>query len=256
MRCWSRRHARSSPSAASARRSTTSPSAAGVGTGTAYRHFRNKQEIAAEVLRRRDPADRHRRRGRVGDQGSVAGDRHVLRDDGRAPSRGPRALPNPRRPGERRRQDPHLAADRELPSTKLFTRAKKAKAIRADARPEDAALIFAMLGVVFDMGSAAAPDLWRRYLTLCSTGCGQPIGPSCPSPRRSSTRSTTWSRWGSAAAGELTRATRPVRPGGRARAERPARCRRGGATARRRSASSGSRRGRRSGTPVRPARRR
>ena len=61
--------------------------AAGVGTGTAYRHFRNKHELAAEVLARRDAADRHRRRRRPGDRRPVAGARRLLRDDGRPPGR-------------------------------------------------------------------------------------------------------------------------------------------------------------------------
>ena len=41
-------------------------------------------------------------------------------------------------------------------------------------------MIFAMLGVVFDMGSTAAPDLWRRYLTLLLDGLRATDRPKLP----------------------------------------------------------------------------
>jgi Transcriptional regulator SbtR-like, C-terminal domain len=54
--------------------------------------------------------------------------------------------------------------------TALFARAKEAGAIRADAEPEDAVMVFAMLGVVFDVHRTGAPELWRRYLALLLDG--------------------------------------------------------------------------------------
>ncbi len=152
---------------------------AGVGTGTAYRHFRNKQELAAEVLAdttlqivvdaevalavedpwlaiatffettaRRQAADRGLYQVLAG-QGSV--------DD-------------------KVRIWPQIVAA----VTALFDRAKAAAVIRPDAEPEDAALMLAMLGVVFDVGGAQ--ELWPRYLALLLDGLAATDRPPLPVP--------------------------------------------------------------------------
>jgi AcrR family transcriptional regulator len=54
--------------------------------------------------------------------------------------------------------------------TELFDRAKAAGVVRADADPFDAALIFMMLGTVMDRTRDIAPDVWRRYLGLILDG--------------------------------------------------------------------------------------
>lgn len=54
--------------------------------------------------------------------------------------------------------------------TTLFDNAKAAGVIRADAQPDDAAVIFAMLGPVFPMSGGPDGDLWWRYLALLLDG--------------------------------------------------------------------------------------
>jgi AcrR family transcriptional regulator len=63
------------------------------------------------------------------------------------------------------------ARDRlRLQVTELFDRAKAAGVVRADADPYDAALIHMMLGTVMDRTRDVAPDVWRRYLSLVLDG--------------------------------------------------------------------------------------
>ncbi|MFI5896263.1 TetR family transcriptional regulator [Actinoplanes sp. NPDC051513] len=157
---------------------------AGLGTGTAYRHFPNKQALAAEVL--------------AGATEQIAVDaRECL------------AIDDPwvalvtffERNAERQARDRGLyealtgrgddeTQARIWPSiistvTELFTRAQRAGAVRADAAPQDIAAIFAFLGPAFEMSRQVAPDLWRRYLTLMLDGlraAGRPPLPAPPPP--------------------------------------------------------------------------
>jgi hypothetical protein len=59
--------------------------------------------------------------------------------------------------------------------TRLFDRGKDAGAIRADAAPEDAAVMFAMLG-----GTFAGTDHWRRHLALLLDGLRSTNRPELP----------------------------------------------------------------------------
>jgi AcrR family transcriptional regulator len=142
---------------------------AGLGTGTAYRHFRNKQELAAEVL-----AD-------ATQQIVIDADHALLVDDPwlavvaffeataerQAADRGLyQALAGHGSAEDKARIWPAIVHA----VTELFDRARDAGAIRADAAPEDAAAIFAMLGAAFDMSERADTDLWRRYLALVLDG--------------------------------------------------------------------------------------
>jgi AcrR family transcriptional regulator len=149
---------------------------AGVGTGTAYRHFPNKKVIAAEILADAtqqiatdaddalsidDPWDaivaffEHTSARLAADRGlyqNLAGQANV--DD-------------------KTRIWPHIVDG----ITRLFDRAKEAGVIRADAEPEDAAVLFAMLGVTF------STQAWRRYLALLLDGLratGRPELPCSP----------------------------------------------------------------------------
>jgi AcrR family transcriptional regulator len=54
--------------------------------------------------------------------------------------------------------------------TELFDRAKAAGVVRADADPYDTPLIYIMLGAVMDRTRDIAPDVWRRYLGLILDG--------------------------------------------------------------------------------------
>jgi AcrR family transcriptional regulator len=158
---------------------------AGLGTGTAYRHFPNKQALAAEILTEATA--------------QIAADAHEAA-----------AIADPwealvfffERSGRRQARDRGLyealtgqgdyeAQDRIWPEiitavTSLFHRAHDAGAVRPDAAPQDIAAIFALLGPAFEMSRAtAAPDLWRRYLTLLLDGLratGRPALPEPPPP--------------------------------------------------------------------------
>jgi AcrR family transcriptional regulator len=54
--------------------------------------------------------------------------------------------------------------------TAIFDRAKDAGVLRADATPEDAPLIMVMLGAIIDRTRDIEPELWRRYLGLVLDG--------------------------------------------------------------------------------------
>jgi AcrR family transcriptional regulator len=54
--------------------------------------------------------------------------------------------------------------------TAIFDRAKEAGVLRADAAPQDAPLIMMMLGGIIDRTRDVEPDLWRRYLGLVLDG--------------------------------------------------------------------------------------
>lgn len=157
--------------------------AAGLGTGTAYRHFRNKHELAAEVL------------AEATEQIAIDAREALTLDDPwaaivaffeataarQAADRGLyQALAGEGRAADKARLWPDIVDA----VGRLFERARSAGAIRADAKPEDVVWILAMIGPVFD----GPPDLWRRYLAIVLDGLratGRGPLPS-PPPRLSS----------------------------------------------------------------------
>jgi AcrR family transcriptional regulator len=54
--------------------------------------------------------------------------------------------------------------------TEIFDRAKAAGVLRADAATEDAPLIQMMVGMIIDRTCDVAPELWRRYLGIVLDG--------------------------------------------------------------------------------------
>jgi AcrR family transcriptional regulator len=149
---------------------------AGVGTGTAYRHFPNKGVIAAEVLadatqQIADDADAALRMDDPWDAVVAFFERVATRTaDNRALYQN---LTGQGRVDDKTRIWPHIVDG----VTQLFERAKRAGAIRADAEPEDAAVMFAMLGVTF-----AGTEHWRRYLGLLLDGLRAVDRPKLPGP--------------------------------------------------------------------------
>jgi AcrR family transcriptional regulator len=152
---------------------------AGLGTGTAYRHFRNKHEIAIEVL------------GDATQQIVTDAEAALAMDDPwlavvaffeavaarQASDRGLyQELAGQGSDDDKARIWPQIVST----VTELFDRAKRAGAIRADAAPEDVASMFAMLGVVFDMSRGDTPQLWRRYLALMLDGLRATDRPPLP----------------------------------------------------------------------------
>jgi AcrR family transcriptional regulator len=147
---------------------------AGVGTGTAYRHFDDKYELAAELLGEAtqqllddaraaldctDPWD-----GlvlyietTVARQAADRGLYDVLSGRGRA--------------ADKERIWPELAAA----VTELFERATRAGAIRADLTPDDVVAILAMLGALNH-----TPDRRPRYLAIVLDGLRATDRPPLP----------------------------------------------------------------------------
>jgi AcrR family transcriptional regulator len=152
---------------------------AGVGTGTAYRHFRNKHEIAVEVLS--DATEQivldARASLAIDDAwlGVVAFFEAIAERQAR--DRGLYEVLAGQGSAEHKAQ---IWPDIVSTVTELFDRAKNAGAIRDDAEPEDVAVIFAMLGVAFDMSRGATPDLWRRYLAMMLDGLRADTGNRLP----------------------------------------------------------------------------
>jgi AcrR family transcriptional regulator len=142
--------------------------AAGVGVGTAYRHFANKQELAREVMAQSFELllDDAKAALLVTDPwAALAGfletsAARMVRDRGLH-----QALFGP---------TPHekLPLRRDLVDAvvELFARARAAGVIRADAEAMDAVPIYAMMGVASDVGSVIDPEQWRRSLAFFLDG--------------------------------------------------------------------------------------
>jgi len=154
---------------------------AGLGTGTAYRHFPNKHAVAAEVLR--DAAeqivtDAHEALG-VSDPWAAfvqfferAAQRQVL-DRGLYET-----LTGQGDYDTQAEIWPRIVnAVRQL-----FDRAHDAGAIRSDAVAEDVAAVFALLGPAYAMSRTVHPDIWRRYLALLLDGLCAPGRATLPGP--------------------------------------------------------------------------
>ncbi|TDW23938.1 TetR/AcrR family transcriptional regulator [Kribbella kalugense] len=156
---------------------------AGLGTGTAYRHFPNKHAIAAEVLR--DATE----------QIVVDAEEALAIEDPwdglvqffqrtasrQATDRGLyETLTGQGDDDEQARIWPRIVAS----VTELFERGQRAGAIREDAAPQDVAAVFAMLGPAFAMSRTIDPELWRRYLALMLDALrpGHPPLPVPPPP--------------------------------------------------------------------------
>lgn len=156
---------------------------AGVGTGTAYRHFPNKQAIAAEVLAQASGSMTEDAESALEiDDPWLAITTFFESIIGRAAvNRGlHESLAIPREPHEVLVRQQLIDA-----VTTLFARAKAAGVIRDDADPTDAGAVLAMLVPVFDMGSVTSTQLWRRYLALLLDGLratDRPVLPVAPVP--------------------------------------------------------------------------
>ncbi len=159
---------------------------AGVGTGTAYRHFANKQELAAEVMARssQNLVDDALAALQIADPWQAlagffeASSGRLARDRGlHQVLFGP--VPQHRSP---------LRQELVDAVTELFARAKAAGVIRPDVEPTDAVPIYSMMSVAFDVSGAIDPELWRRYLALFLDGLratdrGPLPGPAIPIER-------------------------------------------------------------------------
>ena len=151
---------------------------AGVGVGTAYRHFANKYELASAIfdeevagiaelasaaLATEDPWDGLERflEGALQAQTVNRGLREVLMGVHDAA------------------QEQQVHDRLSAPIVELVERAQRAGAVRADADATDLGMMILMLCVVADVAADADPQLWRRYLPMLLAGL-RPTGPELP----------------------------------------------------------------------------
>lgn len=142
---------------------------AGLGTGTAYRHFPNKQALAAEVLQ--DATEQIAADADAALAIEAPWDALVQFFESvaqrQAADRGLyETLTGRGDDAQQARIWPRIVSA----VTELFDRAQRAGAVRDDAAPTDIAAIFSMLGPVFSMSRDIEPELWRRYLALILDG--------------------------------------------------------------------------------------
>ena len=153
---------------------------AGVGVGTAYRRFANKEELVdalfddmidkVEALAREAAADPDAWRGLRDSLEKVCelqaydrGLREVMLGTGRGPQR------------------QALVARRVKPLVDdMVARAKQQGSLRADAEPWDLPMIQLMVAAITD--HTGHPDLWRRYLQLLLDGMQAQRGAHRPLP--------------------------------------------------------------------------
>jgi AcrR family transcriptional regulator len=141
---------------------------AGLGVGTAYRHFANKHELASAIfenavdeivelaehaLAMPDPWD-----------GLVTFLEATL--NAQTLNRALREILTGIYDDGRERHNARITA----PYAPLVERAKAAGALRADAEPSDVSLIVVMLCTLADASSEQSPYLWRRYLPMLLAG--------------------------------------------------------------------------------------
>jgi AcrR family transcriptional regulator len=142
--------------------------AAGVGVGTAYRHFANKQELAREVMVQSSQrlVDDALAALLVTDPWQAlagffeASCARLVQDRGLHQALfGP--TPHEKSP---------LRQDLVDAVIELFARAHAAGVIRADVEATDGIPIYAMMGVAFDVSEKIDPLLWKRYLAFFLDG--------------------------------------------------------------------------------------
>jgi AcrR family transcriptional regulator len=153
---------------------------AGLGVGTAYRHFANKYELASALMEQ------------TIDTIVSSAEQALLADDPweglvgfleaslvvQTADRGLREVLM----GVHDPQKMEQVHDRLIgPIHELMHRAQQAGAVRADADPTDLAFVIGMLCTVADMAGDSSPRLWRRYLAICLDGL-RPGGTPFPAP--------------------------------------------------------------------------
>jgi AcrR family transcriptional regulator len=154
---------------------------AGVGVGTAYRHFANKREVADALFDQAIEqvlADAHRALA-IEDPWAGFCAFFEAAAEVQATDRGLHQV----LVGSHRIEDSRRI--RELlspPVAELFARAHRAGVLRPDVVADDTGVIFAMLGVVYDMSGSSSPNLWRRYLTVILDGLRATGRPALPAP--------------------------------------------------------------------------
>lgn len=146
---------------------------AGVGVGTAYRHFTDKHEVLQALLDQRIDQVQA-----IMTEAAQADDAYEgLRDcvikvgELQATDRGMRqAISTAQRPEQRA-----SVRERLQPiSTELVERAKATGRLRPEFQPTDLPMIFWTIGAISEFTGEATPQLWRRYLDVLLDGFAAP----------------------------------------------------------------------------------
>jgi AcrR family transcriptional regulator len=153
---------------------------AGLGVGTAYRHFANKYELASALMQKTIDAfiDHVEAALLVDDpwEGLVSFLEAALVIQ--SADRGLReVLMGVHDPEKMEQVQDRLAG----PIEELLGRAQRAGAVRPDAETTDIGVIITSLCAVADMAGDSSPQLWRRYLAICLDGL-RPGGTPLPIP--------------------------------------------------------------------------
>jgi AcrR family transcriptional regulator len=154
---------------------------AGVGVGTAYRHFPSKQALAAEVLTEATAQIVTDARAALAIDDAWRGlvEFFELTARRQAHDRGLYEVLTGR--GD---IDAQAKLWPEIISTvtQLFNRAADAGIVRADAAPEDVAALLVMMGPAYEFSKQFDSELWRRYLHLLLDGLRANDRPALPIP--------------------------------------------------------------------------
>ena len=153
---------------------------AGVGVGTAYRHFANKHELAAAIFAEEvaEIAALAESSAQAEDpwQGLVDFLERTLQ--AQTVNRGLREVLMGVHDASQEEEMHGLLSE---PIIRIVTRAQEAGVVRADADATDLGMVIIMLCVVADVAADADPQLWRRYLPIMLAGL-KPDGPELPLP--------------------------------------------------------------------------
>ncbi|MFC4243840.1 TetR/AcrR family transcriptional regulator [Gryllotalpicola reticulitermitis] len=161
--------------------------AAGVGVGTAYRHFANKQELAAAIfsddfeqlvesangaLDIDDPWEALVTfiEGTVARHAKDRGLYEIMMDTG----------PAIEKPVHVHGRVETMRDALLGPITALVEHAKKAGCLRSDASPTDVAAILLIMGAAYSPSEAVGRPVWRRYLWLLLDGLRSTSCPKLP----------------------------------------------------------------------------
>jgi AcrR family transcriptional regulator len=141
---------------------------AGLGVGTAYRHFANKHDLAGAIFEHAvtEIVELAEQAMAMPDpwEGLVTFLEAML--DAQTLNRALREILSAIHDDDRDRQHARLTA----PFVPLIERAKADGAVRPEAEPSDLSLIIVMLCTIADASVEQSPYLWRRYLPMMLDG--------------------------------------------------------------------------------------
>ena len=151
---------------------------AGLGVGTAYRHFANKYELANAIFDRAVEAFVSTAEQAQTTPDSWAALRAVIEQtlEAQTGNRAIREILLAVNQGEWDHHDQMIGT-----LAPVFERAKQDGAVRDDAEFTDIGVLMIMLCAVTDTAADAAPELWRRYLPMLLEGL-RPDGPPMHEP--------------------------------------------------------------------------